>query len=85
MSIKEDWNRIVSEIKANYPERKITVEDDRIEVDFDPSTFLTVKKEGLVEGSMPQHHFESRKVNSLEVKDGITKVRGDNFEYLFKE
>lgn len=85
MGIKEDWDRVVSEIKANYPERKITIEDDVIEVDFDPSTFLTIKKEGLVEGSMPKHHFESRNVTSLQVNDGITKVRGENFEYLFKE
>lgn len=85
MSIKEDWDRIVSEIKSNYPERKIEEGDEHIAVNFDPSTFLTVKKNGTVEGSMPLHHFETNKAGDVTVSGGITIVRGENFEYLFKE
>lgn len=85
MSVKEDWDRIVSEIRSNYPERKIEEDGDTIEVSFDPSTFLTVKKDGFVEGSMPLHHFETNDADNVKVNDGITVVRGENFEYLFKE
>jgi hypothetical protein len=85
MSVKEDWDRIVSEIRTNYPERKIEQGDGRIEVNFNPSTFLTVQKDGFAEGSMPLHHFETDEARDVEVSNGITVVRGENFEYLFKE
>lgn len=85
MSVKEDWDRIVSEIRSNYPERKINEGSDLIEVSFDPSTFLTVRKDGFVEGSMPLHHFETNEAEKVTVRDGITIVKGENFEYLFKE
>lgn len=85
MSLKENWDEIVSQIRRNYPDRKIEEKEDFIEVNFGPSTFLMVKKEGFAEGSMPKHHFQSKNVDSVNVENGITTVEGEEFEYLFKE
>lgn len=85
MSLEEDWDQIVSEVGESYPDRKIEESEDTIEVSFDPSTFLTLRKDGFVEGSMPKHHFESSNAEKVDVRDGITVIRGENFEYLFKE
>lgn len=85
MGLEDDWEEIVSEVRQSYPDRKIEESEDTIEVSFDPSTFLTLKKQGFVEGSMPKHHFESSKAEKVDVRDGITVIRGENFEYLFKE
>ncbi len=85
MGLEDDWDEIVSEVRKSYPDRKIEESEDTIEVSFDPSTFLTLKKNGFVEGSMPKHHFESSNADNVDVRDGITVVRGENFEYLFKE
>lgn len=85
MSLEENWEEIISEIKDNYPNRKIEEKEGIIEVNFDPSTFLMVKKDGFVEGSMPKHHFQSKNVTSVTVENGIAMVTGEDFEYLFKE
>ena len=85
MGLEDDWDEIVSDVRKSYPDRKIEEREDTVEVSFDPSTFLTLKKNGFVEGSMPKHHFESSKADKVNVRDGITVIRGENFEYLFKE
>lgn len=85
MTLKENWSEIVSEIRENYPDRKIEEKEDFIEVNFDPSTFLMVEKDGFAEGSMPKHHFQSKNVTSVTVENGIAMIEGEDFEYLFKE
>lgn len=85
MSLEEDWNKIVSQIRSSYPDRKIKQDEGMIEVNFDPSTFLTLRQGGFVEGSMPKHHFESSNAESVTIRNGITVVKGKCFEYLFKE
>lgn len=85
MSLEENWNEIVSQVRQNYPDRKIEEKDDFIEVKFDPSTFLMVEKDGFAEGSMHKHHFQSKNVTSVTVENSIAMIEGEDFEYLFKE
>ncbi|MFB6174457.1 MAG: hypothetical protein ABEJ87_00595 [Candidatus Nanohalobium sp.] len=85
MGIEENWEEITSEIRSNYPDRKIQEDEESIEVKFDPSTILLIEKDGFVEGSMPQHHFQTDNAKEVTVEDDITMVRGEEFEYMFKK
>ncbi|AOV95192.1 hypothetical protein AQV86_04715 [Nanohaloarchaea archaeon SG9] len=85
MSFEDDWEKVVSRLKSSYPDRMIDEGEERIQLRFSHSTFLTLEKDGFVEGSMPKHHFETGNAESVEVKNDITVVRGEKFEYLFKE
>lgn len=85
MTLDKKWDRIVKQLKNNYPKRKIEEKEEVIEVRFNPSTLLLVQKDGFVEGSMPLHHFQVDNADEVTVKNNITIVRGDNFEYMFKK
>lgn len=85
MAFDREWSEIVSDLRQNYAERYIEEGEDRIEISFSGSTNLLVKKDGFVEGSMPLHHFETSEAVELKVQGGITLVRGEGFEYLFKK
>lgn len=85
MTLEEKWDSIVKQLKNNYPNRKIDVSEDRVEVRFNPSTVLLIEKNGFVEGSMPLHHFQVDNADEVTVENSITIVRGDNFEYMFKK
>ncbi len=85
MTLETDWDEVVSELRKNYPSRKIREEDDRVEVEFSPSTNLLIRKDGFVEGSMPLHHFSTDEAREVEVRSSITVVSGEDFEYMFKK
>ncbi|MFB6180395.1 MAG: hypothetical protein ABEJ93_00815 [Candidatus Nanohalobium sp.] len=84
MDLEEDWNTIVKRIKKTYPERKIEEEEDMVEIRLRPRKFLMIDRQGKVEGAMPRHHFQSEGVERVLVENGITRVIGDGFSYMFK-
>lgn len=85
MTLEKGWDEIVKQLKNNYPNRKIEQKDDSIEVRFNPSTLLLIRKDGFVEGSMPLHHFQVDNADEVTVENNIAVVRGENFEYMFKK
>jgi len=81
----DDWDAVCDELRRFGDPGDVTVDDDRIRIDFG-SARVEVSRDGGVKTGMPLHDFEREGAAELVVDHGAgtLTIDGDDVSYTFR-